>query len=40
MSVIDQYIKLIVEELYKCDDIEIFDIILHLLKKNSLQKER
>ena len=39
MSIIDQYIKMIIEELYKCDDIETFDIVLHFLKKASLQKD-
>ena len=39
MSLINSYIKKIIVELYKCEDIEIFEIILHLLKKNSLQKD-
>lgn len=38
MSLIDAYIIKIVEELNKCDDIELLDIIWHLLKKRSLFK--
>ena len=33
-----EYVLKIIELLQKCDDTEIFDIIFHILQKNSLQK--
>jgi len=34
----EDYIASITNLLHKCEDIEIFEIILHLLRKQSLQE--
>ena len=35
----EEYILRIVKQLHNCDDLEIFEIILQFLQKQSLQKQ-